>query len=138
MDSPWDQISAQRCWELLATASVGHLALSVRALPVILPVQYYLAGRRISACLGHHEIPERSLDNAVIAFAADAISPVTRSGWSVRIQGRASVPLRDGIGAACGQPAAKVVEIEPATITGYQVHLCPFIDTLLAGPQALA
>jgi hypothetical protein len=30
------------------------------------------------------------------------------------------------------------VEIEPATISGYHVHLCPFIDTLLAGPKASA
>jgi nitroimidazol reductase NimA-like FMN-containing flavoprotein (pyridoxamine 5'-phosphate oxidase superfamily) len=33
-------LSERECWELLATASVGRLALSVRALPVILPVQY--------------------------------------------------------------------------------------------------
>ena len=139
MNTPWEQIQGQRCWELLATASVGCLALSVRALPVILPVQYYLNGRRIAACLGHHEIPERSLDDAVIAFSADSISPVSRSGWSVQIQGRAFVTRRDGADIACGQPsAARVVEILPATITGYHVHRCPFIDALLAGPQAPA
>ncbi len=134
METPWERIPGQRCWELLATASVGRLALSVRALPVILPVQYYLTGHTIAACLGHHEIPERSLDGAVIAFTADAIDPATRSGWSVQIQGRTSAPGRNGIGTARGQSAgAQIVEIEPATITGYHVRLCPFIDTLLAG-----
>ena len=36
----------------------------------------------------------------------------------------------------CGRPAAaQVVEIEPGTISGLRVHLCPFIDALLAaGP----
>jgi hypothetical protein len=45
-----DALSERECWELLATVSVGRLALSVRALPVILPVQYYLDGRRSWPC----------------------------------------------------------------------------------------
>jgi hypothetical protein len=40
---------------------------------------------------------------------------------------------------ACGQPTAgQIIEIEPGTIAGYYVRLCPFIDALLAGRQALA
>jgi uncharacterized protein len=137
MDTPWEQIPAQRCWELLGTASVGSLALSVRALPVILPVQYYLTGNRLAACLGHHAIPERSLNDAVIAFTASAIDPATRSGWSVQIQGRSLIASYDGSGTACGQPAAaQLVEIEPRTVSGYYVRPCPFISTLPAGPQA--
>lgn len=131
MDTPWEQIPSQRCWELLGTASVGSLALSVRALPVILPVQYRLTRQRLAVCLGHHAIPDRSLDNAVIAFTASAIDPVTRSGWSVQIQGRSLISRRDGFGTACGQPAAaQLVEIEPGTVSGYYVHPCPFIDTV--------
>lgn len=140
MDTSWEQIPRQRCWELLATASVGRLALSVRAMPVILPVQYYLSGRRLAACLGHHEIPERSLNDAIIAFTADAIDPATRSGWSVQVQvqGRSVIRARNGSDAgseaACGQPAAgQLVEIEPGVISGYHVRPCPFIDALLAG-----
>jgi hypothetical protein len=134
MDTSWEQIPSQRCWELLGTASVGSLALSVRALPVILPVQYFLAARRLAVCLGHHAIPERSLHGAVIAFTADAIDPATRSGWSVQIQGRSFIPRRDGFDTACDQPtAAQLVEIEPSTVSGYYVRPCPFIDTLLAG-----
>ena len=132
-----DALSERECWELLATASVGRLALSVRALPVILPVQYYLDGRRLAVCLGHRGLPERSLDETVIAFAADSIDPVTRSGWSVQVQGRSVVP-RGRIDTDCGWPAAaaQVVEIEPGTISGHRMHLCPFIATLLAaGPR---
>jgi hypothetical protein len=136
MDTSWEPIPSQRCWQLLATTSIGRLALSVRALPVILPVQYYLSGQRIAACLGHREIPERSLNGAIIAFSADAIDPATRSGWSVQIQGR-SFDVRHGdLGAGCGQLAiGQVVEIEPGTITGFHVRQCPFIDTVLADPQ---
>lgn len=134
MDTPWEQIPAQRCWELLATASVGRLALSVRALPVILPVQYYVSEHRLGVCLGHHRVPARALDETIVAFSADAIDPAARSGWSVQIQGTSSILRRDGFEVACGQPAAaQLVEIEPGTIAGYYVHLCPFIDALLAG-----
>lgn len=137
MNTPTGQIPSQRCWELLATASVGRLALSVRALPVILPVQYYVTGRRLAACLGHHAIPDHSLDDAIIAFAADAIDPATRSGWSVQIQGRSFIPRREGFDSSCGEPAAgQLVEIEPGTVSGYYVHPCPFVEALLSGGQA--
>lgn len=127
MDTPWEQIPSQRCRELLATASVGRLAVSVRALPVILPVRYYVTGHnRLAVCLGHHSIPVRSLNETIIAFTADTIDPAARSGWSVQIQGRSSVPRLGGFDTACGQPAAgQTVEIEPGTITGHYLHLCP-------------
>ena len=128
-----DALSERECWELLVTASVGRLALSVRALPVIVPVQYYLDGRRLAVCLGHLDLPEQSLDETVIAFAADSIDPVARSGWSVQVQGRSVIPRGLRIGTDCGWPAAaQVVEIQPETISGHRVHLCPFVDALLA------
>lgn len=132
-------ISERECWELLATASVGRLALSVRALPVILPVQYYLDGRRLAVCLGHLGLPERSLNETIIAFAADSIDPATRSGWSVHIQGRSVIPGRFPIDTGCGWPAAaQLVQIEPGKISGQRIHLCPFIDALLASGRSLS
>ena len=135
-----DALSERECWELLATASVGRVALSVRALPVILPVQYYLDGHRLSLCLGHHALPELALDETIVAFAADSIDPVTRSGWSVQVQGRSVIPRGLRIDTDCGWPAApaQVVEIGPRTISGHRMHLCPFIDTLLAGGPKLS
>jgi len=134
MSTPADLIPEEECWELLATASVGRLALSVKVLPTILPVQYYLDGHTLAVCLGHHEVTERSLHDAIIAFAADAIDPVTRSGWSVQIQGRSVILRQIGFDTDCGQPTAgQIVRIEPAKITGHRVHMCPFIDALLAG-----
>ena len=123
---------------MLTTVSVGRLALSVRALPVILPVQYYLDGRRLAICLGHHEMPERSLNDVIIAFAADAIDPATRSGWSVQVQGRSVISRRLGVDTDCGRPTAgQVVQIEPGIISGHRMRLCPFIDALLTTGRAL-
>ena len=129
-----DVLSERECWRLLAMVSVGRLALSVRALPVIVPVQYYLSGRRLAVCLGHHELSERSLDETIIAFAADSIDPAARSGWSVQVQGRSAAPRQPQIDTACGWPAAgQIVQIKPEIITGHRMHLCPLIDSLLAG-----
>jgi hypothetical protein len=133
MDEGGGLIPEPQCWELLASASVGRIALSIHALPAILPVQYYLDGRTLAVCLGHRELPERSL-NAVVAFAADAIDPQTRSGWSVQVQGRSATPRQPQIDTACGWPAAgQIVQIKPEIITGHRMHLCPLIDSLLAG-----
>jgi hypothetical protein len=134
MSTPAELIPEEECWQLLATTSVGRVALSVKALPAILPVQYYLDGRTLAVCLGHRRISERSLHDAIVAFAADAIDPATRSGWSVQIQGRAAIPSRIGFDAECGHPTAgQIVRIGPARISGHHVHLCPFIDALLTG-----
>jgi hypothetical protein len=133
MTAHHEALSEWECWELLASASVGRLALSVHALPLIVPVQYHLDGRRLAMCLGHHELPERALHETVIAFAADSIDPVTRSGWWVQVQGRSVIPAGLRIDADCGWPStAQVVEIESARISGHRMHQCPFIDALLA------
>src|SRR6266545_89116 len=125
-------IPEAECWELLASASVGRLALSLHALPAILHVQYHLDGHTLEVCLGHREIPEQSL-NAVVAFAADAIDPISRSGWSVHVQGQSITAPRPDTDTACGWPTAgQIVQIEPGTISGYRMRLCPFVDSLLA------
>jgi hypothetical protein len=132
MDEDRGLIPEEECWELLASTSVGRVALSIGALPVILPVQYHLDGRTLAVCVGHRELPERAL-NTVVAFAADAIDPLTRSGWSVQVQGRSAVPHQAGTGKDCGWTAAgQVVRIDPAAISGFRMRLCPVIDSLLA------
>lgn len=133
MERPANVISEERCWELLATTSVGRLALSIRALPVILPVWYYLEGHSLAVCLGNRKIPDRSLDQAIIAFTTDSIDPVTRTGWSVQVQGQSVIPHAHRFKTDCGLPTAgQVVQIKAATITGFHVLMCPYIDSLHA------
>lgn len=128
MEFPED-LEERECWELLASASLGRIALSVDALPAILPVQYYLAGRSLAICLGQHRIPERSVEGKVVAFAADAIDDVSRSGWTVQAQGVTQLSSIDG-GAPrhCGQPdAGQIVHMNPVNMIGHRFNLCPFI-----------
>jgi hypothetical protein len=122
------ELDEQECWELLSFSTIGRIALSVKALPVILPVQYYLDNRTLAICLGQHEIPNASVENTVVAFAADAVDTSSQSGWSVQVQGLAHRPVREGIARDCGQPpAGRVVHIETAMVKGHRFNLCPFI-----------
>jgi hypothetical protein len=77
---------------------VGRIALSVAAMPAILPVQFYLDGRKLAVCLEHRELPELSVSSTVVAFAADSIDATTRSGWSVSVQVTIS-----GFGSTCAR-----------------------------------
>jgi hypothetical protein len=126
-----EALSAAECWELLTTVSVGRLVLSLKALPVIMPVQYYVDGDELAICLGYYQIPEPSIHDAIVAFGADAIDPASRSGWAVQVQGASQLPHRLGVATDCGQPTAgQIVHLRPATIEGHRIRLCPFIAAL--------
>lgn len=122
-----NRLTTPECWDAIADRSVGRLALSIRALPVILPVQYYLDGGDIAICLGHH--PLNVIDPIVVAFAVDAIDTASWNGWTVQIQGSLTPLGAMGRPADCGQPAAgQVVHLAPLEISGYRLQLCPFLS----------
>lgn len=128
-------IAPSMCWELLGSASVGRIALSVRALPAILPVEYYLDGADLAICLGQYRLNPRAVNNVVVAFAADAIDPATRSGWTVQVQGVARLPRTVGVPTECGHPTAgQIVHVTPETIMGQHLQLCPLTAGLLTMP----
>ena len=57
MEGADDDLSRAECWELLASASVGRLALSIRALPLILPVRYAVDDASVAISLGRNGMP---------------------------------------------------------------------------------
>ena len=80
-------LDRSECLRLLATAPVGRIGLSIGALPVILPVNFALAGDYIVI----RTVPGTKLDAAarrsVAAFQVDSYAPDGSSGWSVLVQG---------------------------------------------------
>lgn len=78
------------CLARLATVSVGRLGVTLRALPVILPVNFRLHEDRIVL----RSVPGSKLDaattGAVVAFEADDHDPDGTWGWSVLVQGIAT------------------------------------------------
>jgi nitroimidazol reductase NimA-like FMN-containing flavoprotein (pyridoxamine 5'-phosphate oxidase superfamily) len=82
------------CLRLLAGEALGRIAVSVGALPVILPVNFLLDGERILIRTGDGTKLEAATRDAVVAFEVDQVDPFSHSGWSVCVTGRAS-ELRD-------------------------------------------
>jgi hypothetical protein len=125
-----EEMDDAECWRMLGTQSVGRIALSIAALPAILPVQYYIDGNEIAVCLGHNKLPQRSIDGAVVAFSSDFIDLADRSGWSVQVLGQATVPRPAGVPTDCGSSSAgQIVHLKPVTLKGYQLTLCSFMST---------
>jgi hypothetical protein len=88
-----DAISVSQCWALLHRGWFGHLSVSVNALPLVVPVEYCVAGAELALCLGQYALPASALD-AVVGFATETLDPATREGWSIQIQGRSHTTER--------------------------------------------
>jgi nitroimidazol reductase NimA-like FMN-containing flavoprotein (pyridoxamine 5'-phosphate oxidase superfamily) len=80
-------LSKLDCLNLLDGALIGRLAVSVGALPVILPVNFTV----IDGDIVIRTTPGTKLDaaatNSVVAFEVDGFDPVHPGGWSVLVQG---------------------------------------------------
>lgn len=85
-----EPLSVEECCRLLATEKVGRVGISVRALPVVLPVNYSLLDGDIVIRTGAGTKLDAALSGAVVAFEIDGTDPMYHSGWSVLVQGRAS------------------------------------------------
>jgi uncharacterized protein len=82
------------CLRLLAGEALGRIAVSIGALPVILPVNFLLDGERILIRTGDGTKLDAATRDAVVAFEVDHIDPFGHNGWSVCVTGRAG-ELRD-------------------------------------------
>jgi nitroimidazol reductase NimA-like FMN-containing flavoprotein (pyridoxamine 5'-phosphate oxidase superfamily) len=81
---------------LLGGAALGRIAVSISALPVILPVNFLLDGERILIRTGEGTKLDAAMRDAVVAFEVDHVDPFGHSGWSVCVTGRAT-ELRDEV-----------------------------------------
>lgn len=82
------------CRRLLATATIGRLALTTGALPNIVPVNFVLTDRGVVFRTSWGTKLESATRGTVVAFEADAIDTFSHAGWSVVVTGTAC-ELRD-------------------------------------------
>ena len=111
MDRADPDLSPAECWRLMAQNSVGRVALSVRALPMILPVRYQVAGECLSISLGPDGPPAASVHDAVVALAVDDIDEATGAGWMVQVQGRAALAT------------GSIIQVTPGSVSGMRLTL---------------
>ena len=82
-------LTRDECLALLRTTSMGRVALSIEALPVVLPVGFAMLGEDVV----FRPLLETKLStpgrDVVLAFQADSFDGSTE-GWSVLVQGLAS------------------------------------------------
>ncbi|MFF1357833.1 pyridoxamine 5'-phosphate oxidase family protein [Streptomyces sp. NPDC058297] len=85
-------LDRQECLRLLATSRVGRIVHTLHALPVVLPVPFCLdADFAVVVRTPAESQLAVAIDRVAVAFQADEVDPVVRSGWSVVVTGRATV-----------------------------------------------
>jgi nitroimidazol reductase NimA-like FMN-containing flavoprotein (pyridoxamine 5'-phosphate oxidase superfamily) len=87
----FEELDREDCLALLRDESVGRVALTARALPVVLPVNFALMEDDIVWRSAQGTKLNDASAGFVVAFEADHYDPERKFGWSVMIQGLAHV-----------------------------------------------
>lgn len=84
-------LSRGECLRLLAQCRVGRVVITDRALPAAFPVNFALLDEDVVFLTTQGSKLEAAEGEEVMAFEADEIDAVLHTGWSVLVQGLASV-----------------------------------------------
>ncbi|MDN3029288.1 pyridoxamine 5'-phosphate oxidase family protein [Streptomyces sp. S.PB5] len=124
------ELDRTECLHLLAGPPVGRIVHTHKALPAVLPVNFGLDGGAVVLRTAAASELVRAIDGVVVAFEADEVDAVARSGWSVVVTGRAAVVTdpaeharlcRVGPRSWAPSPMEVFVRIEPELVTGRQL-----------------
>ncbi len=128
-----NELTEDRCWQLLAGKTLGRLAVSINNEPDIFPVNFKIDGEpavfiRTAAGL---KLAAAVLGSTV-AFEVDAIDEETRTGWSVVIKGRATevystegrLHVEDlGVEPWVDGARNRTIKISPVSVTGREIPI---------------
>jgi len=125
-------LSRDDCIDRLQHQSIGRVAVTTRALPAIVPVNYRVTGSSVVFRTEPGGMLARACDNTVVAFEVDDITDDGRSGWSVLVVGVAellegSAALRamaTGLVSAAGDDREQFVAITLSQVSGRRVGNC--------------
>jgi uncharacterized protein len=85
------RLDRAECLRLLAGVPVGRLILTVNALPIVRLMNFALVDGLIVLRTAAGTTAARKASDTIVAFEADDLDPVTSSGWSVTVTGRAAL-----------------------------------------------
>lgn len=87
-DLPPNELSRSDCLDLVRTASVGRVGLTLGALPLIVPVGFLVDDSHniVFGTDDRHRL-HQALDATVVAFETGSYSPGAGRPWSVLVQG---------------------------------------------------
>ena len=126
-----EELSRAECLRLLATAAIGRICYTRQALPAVEPVNFRLQDGAIVIRTDAGGKLAAATRLAVVAFEADDLDPVLRSGWSVTVIGRCEevtdagdVAGLDRLGLESWAPGTRnhFIRIVPAIVTGRRLR----------------
>jgi nitroimidazol reductase NimA-like FMN-containing flavoprotein (pyridoxamine 5'-phosphate oxidase superfamily) len=129
VDGGLEILTEAECRRLIATESVGRIAVSVSALPAIFPVNYVLDGDDLLFLTGEGMKANAAFRGTVVAFEVDHLDPEHRTGWSVLLVGQARLVTdeeRATLGPVRLSPwaegeRANLVRIHPEFVSGRRI-----------------
>ena len=87
----FEVLRRDECFALLRSAAVGRIGLSMRALPVVLPVNFAVDGDRLVVRTAAGSKLDAALGGAVVAFEADHLDLTSGEAWSVLVRGSSAL-----------------------------------------------
>ncbi len=135
-------LSRAECLDLLGTVAVGRLALTIGALPVVLPVAFVANGDGILAKVGTGPELDAATDGTVVAFEADDFDPHTGEAWTVAVTGSAThhhpdeatrARLEACLHCRPGLGGDLVIRISPDLVTGRRHRVRPLAAPAVPG-----
>jgi hypothetical protein len=125
VDEGLELLDDEECQALLATRSVGRVAVTVACLPAIFPVNYVVADGDIYFRTGAGTKLRAAVGGTIVAFEVDHVDDDHRAGWSVQAVGHADevthtevVPPLSPWARGCRD---HVVRIRPEMLTGRRI-----------------
>jgi uncharacterized protein len=91
-----EELSRTECLRLLATVAIGRISYTRQALPAVEPVNFALDDGTIVIRTDPGGKLAAAAHRAVVAFQADHLDLVLRSGWSVTVVGRCEEVTGEG------------------------------------------
>jgi nitroimidazol reductase NimA-like FMN-containing flavoprotein (pyridoxamine 5'-phosphate oxidase superfamily) len=89
VDEGLEILSEDECRTLMATATVGRLAVTLGAVPVVMPVNFRLFDGDIVFATAEGTKLRSALAQGLVAFEVDEIDELAETGWSVLFVGEA-------------------------------------------------
>lgn len=126
MSGTLQPLAHEQCLDRLRDHSIGRIATTHQALPVIVPVNYTLLGNTVVFRTEPHGLLSRACQGSVVAFEVDELSRDGGGGWSVLVVGVAepldgSAALRaveSGLVSAAGEGRDLFIGIHVGQISG--------------------
>lgn len=123
-------LTREQCLAKLRISAVGRVAVTHKALPAIVPVNYVVDGSSIVFRTESDGMLARACDGTVVAFEIDELSVDGRSGWSVLIVGVAELlagsaavrAAETGLVSAAGDGRDQFVAITVGQLTGRAIE----------------